>query len=515
MLACALPFISAYAADVAITVDTVTDVVNRKVLFTNTDNEYIGTFTATSKANFDNNDITNIAKVAFTDGTVQTTAGGVGVGDDLYYEGGSVKMIESDVPVAALYNNAGHMFIDLQDGAEKIMYEASATNMDIALGMIYGKTSGQKFLDLVGHNIYGAGGQLNIELDVDYEIRDSVGDDVLRFSDGLQALMYDGGTVKAFDLAGAEPQIKNWADTKILDLFDVGLFGENANLILGMSAVHGYTLNDSAGNKFIDLADGSEAIYWGAGAFMFFDPVTAMGINYNDGSIAWDMGTTYSIHGPAAAGIAIDLANFQLQVYGVTTIDWMNAQLIEPTGTHDTLDWASMYLSEGGGGAKTLDWGSAYLHAVIGGNKTMDWANGLLYDPTDGTTVVMDWNERRLTNIVNVAFADGTVQTTAYGSDPYNVSDAIAMVVNTGTLSRADGAYRHVKLTQASELIFDTDFPTNGLSVVSVDVYLDGHSLTLNTNNISGTVDLTLATNAWENLIFLKSTFDTLWYVRQ
>ena len=243
---------SAYAADVAITVDTATDIVNRKVLFTNTDNEYAGAFTPSGKINMDDNDITNVQKVAFSDGTVQTAA--PATDGDLYYEGGSTKFFESDVPVAALNNNAGHLFISLEDGSEKIMYEASATNMDIALGMIYGKNSGKKFLDLASQNIYGAGGFLNIELDVAYEIRDSAGHDTLRFMDASQALMYDGGTVKAFDLGSTE-QINNNAGTKILQLdSDVGLFGENANLILGMSAIHGYQVNDKGGTNFMDLS---------------------------------------------------------------------------------------------------------------------------------------------------------------------------------------------------------------------------------------------------------------------
>lgn len=175
------------------------------------------------------------------------------VGGDLYYEGGTVKFLESAAP-HSLYNNNGDLFIDLQNGSEKIMYEASATNMDIALGMIYGKNSGKKFLDIAAHNIYGAGGLLNIELDVSYEIRDSAGHDTLRFLDGSQALMYDGGTVKAFDLGSTE-QINNNAGTKILQLdSDVGLFGENANLILGMSAIHGYQVNDKGGTNFMDLS---------------------------------------------------------------------------------------------------------------------------------------------------------------------------------------------------------------------------------------------------------------------
>lgn len=111
------------------------------------------------------------------------------------------------------------------------------------------------------------------------------------------------------------------------------------------------------------------------------------------------------------------------------------------------------------------------------------------------------------TNAVALHFDPSGLSTNIY-SDPGT----------TTTLARATGRYVALHMTNSTVLTFDlADFPTNMEHTVSLGVWIGyGNALTFDEASITNAAELgTLATNAWNDLVFRRGHGKELFWVRQ
>jgi len=137
-----------------------------------------------------------------------------------------------------------------------------------------------------------------------------------------------------------------------------------------------------------------------------------------------------------------------------------------------------------------------YRHVKLGGDSVYMRGNRVLgLDTNSGTTVIgtpSAW--KTTTDIVSAP---------------------------TTTISRVDGTYVRLVATNTVDLLtFDmASFPTNGFSVVSLDLFIasDSYSVTISTNTVtpaSITALGALSKTNWVNLVFLKGYGQMQWEVR-
>lgn len=109
-------------------------------------------------------------------------------------------------------------------------------------------------------------------------------------------------------------------------------------------------------------------------------------------------------------------------------------------------------------------------------------------------------------------------------TDPWHaVSNITSYTFGTVTISRATGEYIALQPTSAVTIAFDDSFPTNGTSLLTLQLNPAGQTITFYsgistntaTNTIPGTAGLALQTNQWNALTFFKSFGWTSWGVRQ
>jgi len=118
-----------------------------------------------------------------------------------------------------------------------------------------------------------------------------------------------------------------------------------------------------------------------------------------------------------------------------------------------------------------------------------------------------------LSNSLNIVAFDGE-------SDPYaltNTFDTTALsLASTVTVTQADGNLVSTYLTNTTVLAVSTNgWTTNDVGTIRWELYAGTNSVSMETNNVMGWGDVTVATNDVTSLLFDKPKWSLTWYVSQ
>jgi hypothetical protein len=99
-----------------------------------------------------------------------------------------------------------------------------------------------------------------------------------------------------------------------------------------------------------------------------------------------------------------------------------------------------------------------------------------------------------------------------YGNTPFQeFSSSVEAVAGTATVVYASGNLVRIEATNNTEITFDnTDFPTNGVSRVWIELLAGAHTITFNESTITNAVAPTPSTENWTSLEFRRTTTN-LW----
>jgi len=125
---------------------------------------------------------------------------------------------------------------------------------------------------------------------------------------------------------------------------------------------------------------------------------------------------------------------------------------------------------------------------------------------SDGNTITFD----------KPVYGDGRNLATAADTNVFQPYTADLLVVEgTATVVYASGNLVKLVLTTNVMIAFDnTDYPTNGISKVAMEIWADTNSVTFDTNMIDSTSITNIFTNDWTSLFFRRSG-SSLWKGRQ
>lgn len=133
-------------------------------------------------------------------------------------------------------------------------------------------------------------------------------------------------------------------------------------------------------------------------------------------------------------------------------------------------------------------------------------------NPVTGTTRVrgdlyLDGGNRIY---VRSAFNSGSFS--EYGNSPFQeFSSSVEAVDGTATVVYASGNLVRIEATNNTEITFDnTDFPTNGVNRVWIELLAGAHTITFNESTITNAVAPTPSTENWTSLEFRRTTTN-LW----
>ena len=128
-----------------------------------------------------------------------------------------------------------------------------------------------------------------------------------------------------------------------------------------------------------------------------------------------------------------------------------------------------------------------------------------------------------------VSMVIGTNATSAYRGDngysdsnrinnlqsPYQAATVVTPADGTATIAYASGSLVSIVPTAPVTITFDnTDFGTQGVSRVGVEIYAGTNSVAFATATITNATAPTISTSAWSS-IFFRRTADELWKGRQ
>ena len=155
-----------------------------------------------------------------------------------------------------------------------------------------------------------------------------------------------------------------------------------------------------------------------------------------------------------------------------------------------------------------------YLAARVLGNRTAGAVNLLVYG---GTTYPSEF-DFPITSVTNVeADPIALPRVVALESPFQSFSSTNYAALGTCTITYASGALVQITATNSpTTLAFDNaNFPTNGVSRVSVELWAGTNAIAFATASITNAVAPTISTNSWNSLFYRRSDNNAAWNGRQ